>query len=546
MDTEQLDDDIKPLMARRFSRRQALRQSGAGLAAAGLAAAGVTRASAQGTPAAVSGDLAAAFDTILADPRFRPSRLGLHVTDRATGDVIFDIRSDEWFLAGSTTKLWAGSAALDALGADYRFETPVYRTGPIETDGTLDGDLILVASGDLTMGGRDTPDSRIAYPTIDHTYAYIFPDKVELTSQDPLAGLDELAKQVADAGVTRITGEVIIDDRLFPATPKDNYILTPIWINDNLVDLKLTPGQAGDPAALEWRPRTAAYSVEADVRTVAAGELANVSVISPGPGRIAISGQIPSDLPQYVAAYQVENPADFARTLLIEALTRAGVTVAAAAWTGPNPVDRLPASDSYADAGRVALRRSLPFSENLKLIWKCSHNQHADMLVMHLALKRGSTDFAGGMQGIGAFLQVAGIDPGTLSLGDGRGNTFSDLFSPRTVVRLLAYLTTRPDFATAYAALPGLGVDGAEVVTVPPTSPIVGKAFAKSGTSVDYDAMNQRTLLMARELAGYMTGKSGREVIFAVYLNNVPLDGTDLFTVINTHGELVEAIFAHC
>jgi D-alanyl-D-alanine carboxypeptidase/D-alanyl-D-alanine-endopeptidase (penicillin-binding protein 4) len=50
---------------------------------------------------------------------------------------------------------------------------------------------------------------------------------------------------VADAGIRRVTGEVIIDDRLFPTMEKDGYLLTPIWINDNLIDLIVTPGEVG-------------------------------------------------------------------------------------------------------------------------------------------------------------------------------------------------------------------------------------------------------------------------------------------------------------
>ena len=527
----------------RLSRRQALAQAGTGRAAAGLAAAGFTRAAAQSTPAAASEDLAAAIGTILADPRYRPSRLGLHVADRQTGETLLDIRGDEWFLAASTTKLFSGAAALDALGPDYRFETPVYRTGPIAAGGTLDGDLILVASGDPTMGGRDTPDGQIAFTPIDHINATAFPELVTLTPQDPLAGLDDLAGQVAAAGIRQISGEVIVDDRLFPTMPKDSYVLSPIWINDNLIDLTLTPGQEGDPAALEWRPMTAAYQVEADVRTVAAGEPANVSVTSPGPGQIAVSGQIPAGKNPVVPTYQVEDPAAFARTLLIEALARAGVTVAASP-TGANPVERLPAWGSYAEADRVALHRSLPFAENLKLIFKTSHNQHADLLIFLLALHNGKTTYDEGMQAVRSVVEQAGIDPAAVSLADGRGNEFTDLFSPRTVVHLLAFMASRPDFPAFFAALPVLGVDGTETATVAPTSPVAGNAAAKSGTTVAGDLMNQRAVVMTRALAGYLTGKSGREVIFGLYLNNVPLaDVGDLFTVITDHGAIVEAIF---
>ena len=208
-----------------------------------------------------------------------------------------------------------------------------------------------------------------------------------------------------------------------------------------------------------------------------------------------VAGQIPADRPHALQTYQVADPPAFARTLLIEALGRAGVTVAATA-TGPNPVDKLPPSGSYAAADRVALLSSLPFSENIKLIIKVSMNQHADMLILLLALKHGQTTFDAGLAQIPPFLEQTGIDPDAVSLSDGRGNEYTDLFSPRTVSRLLPAMTTRPDFPAYFDALPILGVDGTEVDTVAPTSPVRGKAVAKSGTTVAGDLMNQRLLVM--------------------------------------------------
>jgi serine-type D-Ala-D-Ala carboxypeptidase/endopeptidase (penicillin-binding protein 4) len=531
-----------------LSRRSVLGQGGVGIAAGALAVSGLVRAAAaaQDATPVPNDDLRAAIDAILADPRYAPSRLGLHVADRATGEPILDIRGDEWFLVASTTKLFSGAAALDALGADFRFETPIYRTGPVGADGTLDGDLVLVASGDMTMGGRDTPEGEIAFTAFDHINAPAFPTFVQLTPQDPLTGLDDLAGQVAAAGVRQVNGEVVVDDRLFETTPKDEYLLTPIWINDNLIDLSLAPGAAGEAATLEWRPMSAAYRVEAYVQTVAAGEPLDVTVSTPAPGRIVVAGQVPADLASWVQVVQIEDPAAFARTALIEALERAGVTVAAPP-AGPNPVDRLPAVDNYAAEDLVAVHESLPFAENLKLIEKVSHNQHADMLIYLLAMRQGKTTFDEGMLEVGAFLERAGLDPALASLSDGRGNEYTDLFSPRTVSQLLAYMATRPDFPAFFAALPVMGVDGTETTTVPADSPVAGKAAAKSGLTVAGDLMNGRALVMARALAGYLTGRSGREVVFGIYLNNVPLTSLDeVLTVITEHGAIVEAIFERC
>jgi serine-type D-Ala-D-Ala carboxypeptidase/endopeptidase (penicillin-binding protein 4) len=263
---------------RRLSRRSVLGRSGAGVAAGALAAAGLGRsAAAQDGATPLADDLAGDIDRILAHPRYRPSRLGLYVADRDTGETLYDIRGNEWFLAASTTKNWGVSAALDAYGPDYHFETPVYRTGEIGADGTLDGNLVMVASGDPTMGGRDTEEGTIAFTPIDHINATAFPELVTLTPQDPLAGLDDLARQVAEAGISHVTGDVIIDDRLFPRMDKDGYVLSPVWINDNLIDVIVTPGSEGEAANIEWRPMTSAYQVENQVTTVAAGESLGVT-----------------------------------------------------------------------------------------------------------------------------------------------------------------------------------------------------------------------------------------------------------------------------
>jgi D-alanyl-D-alanine carboxypeptidase/D-alanyl-D-alanine-endopeptidase (penicillin-binding protein 4) len=535
------------LPVRSLSRRAAVVRLGGGGLAAALGDRLAATAAAQGaTPVAnaAGGPLPAEIAEIIERPRYAFASWGIHVADRETGEAIYDLRGGGRFLAASTTKLFPGAAALAAYGPDYRFETPVYHTGAVGADGTLTGDLILVASGDPTMGGRTTPDGDIAYTPFDHIYANVFPTLATLTPENPLAGLDDLAQQVAAAGIRRVEGDIVVDARLFPAMEKDGYILTSIWINDNLIDITVTPGVAGSPATVVWRPQTAAYRVEADVQTVPAGQALNVTVTSPSPGVIAVAGQIPADQAQALQTYQVTDPPAFARTLLIEALGRAGVSVAATA-TGPNPDGKLPPAGSYAEADRVALFTSPPFAQNIKLIFKVSMNQHADLLILLLALKHGETSFAAGLQQIPPFLQQLGLDPDEVSLSDGRGKEYTDLFSPRTVSHLLQAMATRPDFPAYFDALPILGVDGSEIDTVAPTSPVRGKAFAKSGTTVAGDVMNQRALTMVRALAGYLTARSGRELIFAIYVSDVPLaDTLDILTIIKEQGSIAEVIFA--
>lgn len=524
----------------RFSRRRAAHLGGVTLSSALLLPSGVN---AQATPAPVPTPLPDAIRTITDDPKYRPSRWGIFVADLESGDVIYELNPDQWSLTASTAKLYAGSAALDAYGPEYRFETPVYGVGDVAADGLLDGDLVLVASGDLTMGGRDTQDGRIAFTPIDHINAGAFPNLVTLTGEDPLAGIDDLARQVAESGITSVSGDVVIDDRLFPRMDKDGYILSPVWINDNLVDIRVTPGVVGEDATLDWRPQASTYQVTGTVQTVAAGEALDVQVTSTSPGVIEVTGQIPTDVPQAVYIWQIDDPSAFMRTVLIDALRRHGVTVAADPASS-NDIAALPPSGSYDADQQVALHRSLPFIENIRLVMKTSHNQHADMLVFMLALQAGATDFETGLLGIATFLQDAGLDPTAISLSDGRGNEYTDLVSPRAVTDLLRAMASRPDFTEFRDALPILGVDGTETGTVAADSPVAGQAAAKSGLTVAGDGINQRPLVMARALAGYMVTGSGQDLVFAVYLANLPIATVpDVLDVITEHGKVVEAIY---
>lgn len=496
--------------------------------------------------------LPAAVTAIMNDTKYKHAWWGLLVEDLDTGEVIYQLNPEKMFIPGSTTKLYTGAAALDVIGADYRFETPVYIRGEVDSSGNLNGDLILVASGDLTMGGRTTPDDKIAYTNIDHGDANAL-GNATLTATDSLAGLSQLAEQVSAAGIKSVSGEVIIDDRLFgkinPPASADDYTLTPIVINDNLIDIIIKPTQPGKAAEVEFRPQTSVYRVETNVSTTnfeksnGAAQTAQIKISKGGPGVIKVSGQIPAGEGQIVQTYKVDDPSSFARVLLIEALERQGVKVNASIES-ENPEDLFPAGTNYSKLERVALLTSPLFSENLKLILKVSQNMQADSLLPLMAVKEGKRSFWDGLNIEGAFLQKTGLDLNTVSISDGRGNSDADLMTPEATVYLLKYMAARNDFQVYLDALPILGVDGSLANSVGPDSPVKGKVQAKSGTTAKYDAVNDRILVSSKALAGYMTTSEGKRLAFAVYVNNVPAqDIEEVNEVGNDLGKICEAIY---
>ena len=80
--------------------------------------------------------------------------MGIEFYDADAERIVYALNEEKLFNQGSTTKLLSVGTALTILGTGYRFHTRVYRTAPIDKDGTLRGDVILVASGDPNLSQR--------------------------------------------------------------------------------------------------------------------------------------------------------------------------------------------------------------------------------------------------------------------------------------------------------------------------------------------------------------------------------------------------------
>src|SRR5262249_23134789 len=100
--------------------------------------------------------LESAIGEVIQAPEYKSAHWGILVIDLASGETCYELTADRLSAPASVTKLYSTAAALDALGAEYRFQTPVCRRGEVDATGDLKGDLILVASGDLSFGGRTT------------------------------------------------------------------------------------------------------------------------------------------------------------------------------------------------------------------------------------------------------------------------------------------------------------------------------------------------------------------------------------------------------
>lgn len=468
--------------------------------------------------------LAARIDKIINRPEFKHALWGIEFFDLESRKPVYALNEEKLFTPGSTTKLLSAGTALATLGADHRFHTKVYRTGPV-VNGTLNGDLVLVASGDPNLSQRLQRDGTLAFENHDHTYGGATDTKA--VPGDPLQTIQSIAAQIAAKGIKRVTGRVLVDASLYKEGERElgtGIVISPISVNDNVLDVTVTPGAAaGMPARLTISPKTAYMRVVNQLTTADSGKGGGPDMTDPvnnpdGTLTVTVTGKIAVGTPSVMYALPVPVPSRFAETVLREALVAKGVQL-----TGFVTAPATPAPDfktlkkSYTDANVVADHVSAPATEMIKVILKVSQNMHASSMPFLLAALKGDST-KNGFDIEREFLTGAGLDVSGAQQGDGAGGDAH--FSPAFMVSYLEMMAKRPDFAAFNAALPILGKDGT-LYNIQTQSPAVGHVHAKTGTFAIYDPLNRAMLITGKGLAGYMTTASGKKLAFAVYTNNV-------------------------
>jgi PBP4 family serine-type D-alanyl-D-alanine carboxypeptidase len=503
-------------------------------------------------PAQSEATLEQRIKKIMERPEFAHSRFGIEFRSMDSGNVVYELNAQQLFVPGSTTKLLTEGTALELLGGDYRFHTKIYRTGPIKNNGTLNGDLILVASGDYNLSNRIQPDGTLAFENMDHSYGG--PDSKGLTG-DPLSVVREFAKQIADKGIKRVKGKLLVDATLFPEGDRElgtGVVISPMVVNDNLIDVIATPGgTVGAPVSLKVSPQTAYVTIVNQATTGAAGSKTSLEYgeekLNPdGSRNVTLAGSLALGARSTMVAYPVPDPSRYAATVLMEALKERGVKCAIAAPGDKNNFKML--SANYKPENVVAEHVSPPLREEVKITLKVSQNLHASMtpfvLGALIAHRETQIDQAG-FDLENEFLRRGALDLRGAAQSDGAGG--NAYYSSDFIVHYLLYMSKQKDFGDFQRGLPTLGRDGT-LFKIQVNSPAAGHVHAKTGTFGVYDALNKNLMVTGKGLAGYMDTASGEHLAFALYANMVavPLDDPEATQKIvgEALGEIASAAYA--
>ena len=467
--------------------------------------------------------LEARIKTIVNRPEFQHALFGVEVYSLTDDKILYALNADKLFVPGSVTKLITEGTAMSLLGADYRFRTRVYRTGPVSKTGVLAGDLVLVASGDPNLSNRIQQD-KLAYENEDHAYGQVL--EARLVPGDPLVVIRNLAKQVASKGVKTIEGRVLVDVSLFPEGTREGgsaVVISPMALNDNVIDVIIKPGStAGTPASLQPSPVTAYATFQNEVQTGPADSAAEIQFVpttaSDGTLSVKVRGTVPLKSAPRPFPFAVPQPSRFAEVTFAEALREVGVDIKGTSLSGNT--DRRAV---YAEENQMAEHISPPFAEDVKVTLKVSQNLHAAMmpyLLGALLQKEHDDALLGGFREMRKFLKEANLNVSAAAQSDGAGA--GAYFTPDFMVRYLAFMSKQKDFRRFYDSLPILGRDGTLADTGRNLS-AAGKLRAKTGTHIAGDFLNEQYMLNGKGLAGYLETKDGKRIIFAIFVNHLPV-----------------------
>lgn len=440
-------------------------------------------------------DLQQDLNHLFRDKSTPPAIWGVHIRSLDRNQTLYSLNSRTLLIPGSTLKIVTLAAAVEQLGWDFTFDTRLIATGPIK-DGVLNGDLIVQGSGD---------------PTIDNE-KNLFTD---------------WAKKLKMAGITRITGRLIGDDRAMDAGATwPGTRLGPGWSWDDLIF-----GFAAPTSALTYRENTvhlvitpspaAGQTPSAHIEESASGlTLVNRTVTSPrhsesslrllrlpGQATLELQGAIPVDTEPIRLPVSVDDPTlfflrGFHHTLLREGIEVMGETV------DINDIDSNTILQSEENSHLLLDHQSSPLSEFAIGMMKRSQNLYAETIFRTLGDKHGRTIGAGQIV-VKDLLESWSIETDQFIILDGSGLSRYNYITPEALVRVLEHVRLNSQSATIFeATLPIAGQDGTLAHRMKGTN-ATGNARAKTGTMSNVSG-----------LSGFVQTRDGETLVFAILANN--------------------------
>jgi len=435
---------------------------------------------------ALRADLARIFE----NPAFGRMQWAVLVESLASGETVYSANASKLVMPASNMKVVTLAAAAERLGWDYTYETTLVTAAPV-VNGILKGDLVIVGTGDPTIGGRGGSATRV---------------------------FEDWADRLRAAGLTGITGRIVADARAFGQDTLGagwswDYLgsgyaagVSALQFNESVADVVIKPGMsAGQPAVIEVRPIESGLIVDSRVTTSAGGDTDIETFRLAGSNRLIVRGTVPVGAKDVVRAATVDRPALYFARILREVLVARGIRVGGAA---------VEYEEAYAvpptEPTRVLLsHQSAPHSDIARVLMKVSQNQYAETLLRTLGAWAGTGTPETGRKVVQEVLDGWGIPRDAYSQVDGSGLSRYNYVCAETLVTILRQMYTDPRHKEAFLAALAVGGQDGTISRRFVGTAAAGNVRAKTGSIAN-----------VRALSGYVTSADGEPLVFSIIANN--------------------------
>jgi D-alanyl-D-alanine carboxypeptidase/D-alanyl-D-alanine-endopeptidase (penicillin-binding protein 4) len=436
----------------------------------------------------MAGGMPKSLQQFLSSPIVAPANVGIIIQEAKTGKTVMEYRSDKCLIPASNMKLITTATALEMLGKDFRFETPLEYDGTIDSKGTLNGNIYIVGTGDPTTGSSVFNDGQFIARWIE---------------------------AVRKAGIKAIRGHIIADVSAFDkeVTPPDwtwqnmgNYFAAGDYglsLFDNSYTLTFRTGKPGTrPEITGTYPPMYELTFINRMKAGPTGSDDDDGYLHGAPfsNERIITGTIPPNRESFSIKGDMPNPPLKLATYFTEQLNAAGINVSA------KPLDEAP---GQASRTRFYTHLSPALSEIITETNYQSNNLYAEHLFKRLALISHSVATrSDAIETVKSFWNGKGVGTTGIFIEDGCGLSPVDGISPAFFAGLLRYMYTYSENKDVFInSLPVAGVSGT-LKSLLADTPLAGKVRAKSGSI-------RRVLCYS----GYIqNGK--KEYVFSIMINN--------------------------
>lgn len=407
------------------------------------------------------------------------------------GNELFSYNSNQLITPASNLKLISTAAYFHYLGENFTYETKIYGRGELRNS-TWFGDLIIVGSGDPSIGG-------------------------ELYSDNKWFAFDTLITTLKDFGIERVEGHLIGNDGLFDSEPYPKgwdlddlsfyYAVetNALSFNRNTVELVVTAnGKTGDIPDIEWFPFNTDYVNFVNEQQITPKNTSYQEYYKRFPGTNTIF--LKSNLPKGYVEEEALSVAN-ASMYFIDTFKKY------AEYRGMVMNVRLTIEhDIFEKENHILLasHRSEPLGKMISRINKDSDNFYAEMLLKTMAAAinqtQGTTEQ--GVNLLKSYLAEIGIDSTKVYFFDSSGLSMYNLITTSHFTQLLQKITSYSWFNTYLSTLSIAGIDGSlnnRFLDSPVQSKFYGKTGYTSGT---------------RALSGYLLTRRGNRLSVSMATNH--------------------------